>query len=167
LGAKFVDTGVSADGSGGYARELSAEEKAQQTEKLAKAVALADVVITTAAIPGKKAPIIITTDMIARMKYGAIIVDMAAESGGNCALTQPGEHVTANDVNIHGPLNLPSRMPTHASELYAKNLYNFLSPWLREGQLQFDWSDEVVAGTLLCKDGATVNQAVLKFFGAL
>ncbi len=165
LGAKFVDTGVSADGAGGYARELSAEEKAQQAEKLAKAVAMADVVITTAAIPGKKAPVIITVDMIKRMKYGAIIVDMAAESGGNCALTQPGEHVVANDVNIHGPLNLPSRMPTHASELYAKNLYNFLSPWIKDGQLQFDWSDEVVAGTLLCKDGATVHATVKQVLG--
>ena len=165
LGAKFVDTGVSADGSGGYARELSADEKAQQAEKLAKAVAAADVVITTAAIPGKKAPLIITRDMIGRMKYGAIIVDMAAESGGNCELTQPGEHVIANDVNIHGPLNLPSRMPTHASELYAKNLYNFLSPWIKDGQLDFDWSDEVVAGTLLCKDGATLHATVKQFLG--
>jgi NAD(P) transhydrogenase subunit alpha len=151
LGAKFVDTGVSADGTGGYARELTAEEKAAQTEKLTKAVAMSDVVITTAAIPGKKAPIIITVDMIKRMKYGAIIVDMAAESGGNCALTQPGEHVIANDVNIHGPLNLPSRMPTHASELYAKNIYNFISPWIKDGELNFDWTDDVVAGTLLCK----------------
>jgi len=165
LGAKFVDTGVSADGSGGYARDLTAEEKAQQTEKLAKAVALSDVVITTAAIPGKKAPIIITTDMIARMKYGAIIVDMAAESGGNCALTQPGEHVIANDVNIHGPLNLPSRMPTHASELYAKNLYNFLAPWIKDGELAFDWEDDVVAGTLLCKDGVTVHSVVKQVMG--
>ena len=165
LGAKFVDTGVSADGSGGYARDLTDAEKAQQTEKLAKAIALSDVVITTAAIPGKKAPIIITTDMIARMKYGAIIVDMAAESGGNCALTQPGEHVIANDVNIHGPLNLPSRMPTHASELYAKNLYNFLSPWIKDGELNFDWSDDVVAGTLLCKDGVTVHPTVKQVLG--
>ena len=165
LGAKFVDTGVSADGAGGYARDLTAEEKAQQTEKLAKAIALSDVVITTAAIPGKKAPIIITTDMIARMKYGAIIVDMAAESGGNCALTQPGEHVIANDVNIHGPLNLPSRMPTHASELYAKNLYNFISPWIKDGELVFDWEDEVVAGTLLCKDGLTVHPTVKQVLG--
>jgi NAD(P) transhydrogenase subunit alpha len=165
LGAKFVDTGVSADGSGGYARELSAEEKAAQTEKLTKAVEMADVVITTAAIPGKKAPIIITVDMIKRMKYGAIIVDMAAESGGNCALTEPGEHVIANDVNIHGPLNLPSRMPTHASELYAKNLYNFLSPWIKDGQLEFDWTDDVVAGTLLCKDGATVHATVKQVLG--
>lgn len=165
LGAKFVDTGVSADGSGGYARELTAEEKAAQAEKLAKAVALSDVVITTAAIPGKKAPVIITKEMVGRMKYGAIIVDMAAESGGNCELTQPGEHVIANDVNIHGPLNLPSRMPTHASELYAKNLYNFLSPWIKDGVLNFDWQDEVVAGTLLCRDGATVNATVKQIMG--
>jgi len=165
LGAKFVDTGVSADGAGGYARELSVEEKAQQAEKLAKAVAAADVVISTAAIPGKKAPVIITRDMVGRMKYGAIIVDMAAESGGNCELTQPGEHVVANDVNIHGPLNLPSRMPTHASELYAKNLYNFLSPWIKDGQLAFDWSDEVLAGTVLCRDGATVHTTVKQVLG--
>ena len=165
LGAKFVDTGVSADGTGGYARDLTAEEKARQTESLAKAVALADVVIATAAIPGKKAPVIITHDMVGRMKYGAIIVDMAAESGGNCELTQPGEHVIANDVNIHGPLNLPSRMPTHASELYAKNIYNFISPWIKNGELDIDWSDEVVAGTLLCKDGETVNATVKQIMG--
>ncbi len=165
LGAKFVDTGVSADGAGGYARELTAEEKAAQAEKLAKAVAAADVVIATAAIPGKKAPVIITREMVGRMKYGAIIVDMAAESGGNCELTQPGDHVIANDVNIHGPLNLPSRMPTHASELYAKNLYNFLSPWIKDGQLAFDWEDEVVAGTVLCKDGVTVHATVKQVMG--
>jgi NAD(P) transhydrogenase subunit alpha len=165
LGAKFVDTGVSADGTGGYARDLTAEEKARQTESLAKAVALADVVIATAAIPGKKAPVIITRDMVERMKYGAIIVDMAAESGGNCELTQPGEHVIANDVNIHGPLNLPSRMPTHASELYAKNIYNFISPWIKNGELDINWSDEVVAGTLLCKDGETVNATVKQIMG--
>ena len=165
LGAKFVDTGVSADGSGGYARELTAEEKAAQAERLTKAIAAADVVISTAAIPGKRAPVIITRDMVGRMKYGAIIVDMAAESGGNCELTQPGEHVIANDVNIHGPLNLPSRMPTHASELYAKNLYNFLSPWIKDGELRIDWDDEVVAGTVLCRDGATVHAAVRQILG--
>ena len=165
LGAKFVDTGVSADGAGGYARDLTAEEKAQQAEKLAKAVALADVVITTAAVPGKKAPVIITADMVERMKYGAIIVDMAAESGGNCALTQSGKHVIVHDVNIHGPLNLPSRMPTHASELYAKNIYHFISPWIKDGELAFDWNDEIVAGTLLCRDGVTVNTVVKQVLG--
>ena len=165
LGAKFVDTGVAADGAGGYARELSADEKAQQAEKLAKAVAAADVVITTAAIPGKKAPVIITREMIARMKYGAIIVDMAAESGGNCELTQAGEHIIANDVNIHGPLNLPSRMPTHASELYSRNLYNFVSPFIQDGTLSFDWDDEVLAGTVLCREGITTHASVKQALG--
>jgi NAD(P) transhydrogenase subunit alpha len=166
LGAKFVDTGVSADGSGGYARELTAEEKAQQAEKLAKAVAAADVVITTAAIPGKKAPVIITKEMVGRMKYGAIIVDMAAESGGNCELTQAGEHIIANDVNIHGPLNLPSRMPTHASELYSRNLFNFLSPFIKDGKMALDWDDEVLTGTVLCRDGQTVHTTVKQVIGA-
>lgn len=165
LGAKFVDTGVSADGAGGYARELSSEEKAQQAEKLTKALAQADVVITTAAIPGKKAPVIVTEAMVERMKFGAVIVDLAAESGGNCALTRPGEHVVVNDVNIHGPLNLASRMPTHASELYAKNLYNFLSPWIKDGELNFDWSDEILAGTVLCRDGQTVHGGVKQILG--
>ena len=165
LGAKFVDTGVSADGTGGYARELTADEKAQQAEKLAKAVAAADVVITTAAIPGKKAPIIITKEMVARMKYGAIIVDMAAESGGNCALTQAGEHIIANDVNIHGPVNLPSRMPTHASELFSRNIYNFLSPFIKDGKLELDWNDEVVAQTALCHNGKITHPTVEQIMG--
>lgn len=165
LGAKFVDTGVSADGTGGYARELSEEEKAQQAEKLAKAVAAADVVITTAAIPGKRAPIIITEAMVGRMKYGAVIVDMAAETGGNCALTQPGEHIIANDVNIHGPLNLPSRMPTHSSELYSRNIYNFISPFIKEGNISFDWEDEVLNGSVLCRDGETVHASVKQVLG--
>ena len=152
-----------ADGAGGYARELTAEEKAAQAEKLAKAIAAADVVISTAAIPGKKAPVIITREMVGRMKYGAIIVDMAAESGGNCELTQPGEHVIANDVNIHGPLNLPSRMPTHASELYAKNLYNFLSAfWDKEaGKPVLPDDDEITAAIRLTKDGKVVNDRLL------
>lgn len=165
LGAKFVDTGVSADGTGGYARELTAEEKAQQAEKLAKAVAAADVVITTAAIPGKKAPIIITEEMVGRMKFGAVIVDMAAETGGNCALTKPGEHIIANDVNVHGPLNLPSRMPTHASDLYSRNLYNFLSPFIKDGEITLDWEDEVLAGSVLCRNGETVNSTVKTTLG--
>ena len=165
LGAKFVDTGVSADGTGGYARELTEEEKAQQAEKLAKAVAAADVVITTAAIPGKKAPVIITKEMVARMKYGAIIVDMAAESGGNCELTQAGEHIIANDVNIHGPVNLPSRMPTHASDLYSRNLYNFLSPFIKEGKLTLEWDDEVIAETALCHAGKTTHPTVQQVMG--
>lgn len=167
LGAKFVDTGVSADGAGGYARELSEEEKAQQAARLAKACAQADVVVTTAAIPGKRAPVIVTEEMVKGMKFGAVIVDMAAESGGNCALTKAGEHVIFNDVNIHGPVNLPSRMPTHASELFSKNLFNFLSPWIKEGRLEIDWSDEIIAGSLLTKDGATVHAGVKNVLGAV
>ncbi len=165
LGAKFVDTGVSADGAGGYARELTEEEKAQQADRLAKAVATADVLITTAAIPGKKAPLIVTEAMIAGMKQGAVVVDMAAESGGNCALTQAGQTIQTHNVTIVGPVNLPSRMPTHASELYAKNLYNFLSPFIKDGELNIDWQDEVIAGSLLCKDGATVHAGVKQVLG--
>jgi NAD(P) transhydrogenase subunit alpha len=165
LGAKFLDTGVTAEGAGGYARELTAEEKAAQQEKLAKALSTADCIICTAAIPGRKAPVIVTRDMVARMKFGAIIVDMAAESGGNCELTVPGEHVIANDVNIHGPLNLPSRMPTHASEMYAKNLYNLFSPFIKEGELKLDLADEVLAGCLLTHDGQVVNVNVKKILG--
>lgn len=165
LGAKFVDTGVSADGAGGYARELTEEEKAQQADRLAKAVATADVLISTAAIPGKKAPLIVTESMIAGMKQGAVVVDMAAESGGNCALTQAGQTIQTHNVTIVGPVNLPSRMPTHASELYAKNLYNFLSPFIKDGELNIDWQDEVIAGSLLCKDGATVHAGVKQVLG--
>ncbi|HEY5762414.1 MAG TPA: NAD(P) transhydrogenase subunit alpha [Rhodocyclaceae bacterium] len=162
LGAKFLDTGVTAEGSGGYARELTVEEKAAQQEKLAKALATADCIITTAAIPGKKAPVIVTRDMVARMKFGAIVVDMAAESGGNCELTVPGEHVVANDVHIHGPLNLPSRMPTHASEMYAKNLFNLFSPFIKDGELKLDFEDEVIAGCLLTHEGKVVHENVRK-----
>jgi NAD(P) transhydrogenase subunit alpha len=165
LGAKFVETGVTAEGTGGYARELTAEEKAAQQEKLAKALATADCIICTAAIPGRKAPVIVTREMVARMKFGAIIVDLAAESGGNCELTVPGEHVIANDVNIHGPLNLPSRMPTHASEMYAKNLYNLFSPFIKDGELKLDLTDEVLAGCLLTHEGKVVNENVRKILG--
>ena len=140
----------------------AAEEKAAQQEKLAKALATADCIITTAAIPGKKAPVIVTRDMVARMKFGAIVVDMAAESGGNCELTVPGEHVVANDVHIHGPLNLPSRMPTHASEMYAKNLFNLFSPFIKDGELKLDFKDEVIAGCLLTHEGKVVHENVRK-----
>ena len=165
LGAKFLDTGVTAEGAGGYARELTAEEKAAQQEKLAKALSTADCIICTAAVPGRKAPVIVTRDMITRMKFGAIIVDMAAESGGNCELTVAGEHVVVNDINIHGPLNLPSRMPTHASEMYAKNLYNLFSPFIKEGELKLDFADEVIAGSLLTHEGKVVHENVKKILG--
>ncbi len=116
---------------------------------------------------------IITEAMIAGMKYGAVEVDTAAESGGNCALTLAESdelpisdtYALAHNVHIYGPVNLPSRMPTHASELYAKNIYNFLSAWIQAGELNIDWQDDIVAGTLLCKDGATVHPCVKQILG--
>ncbi len=167
LGAKFVDTGVSAAGSGGYARELTAEEKALQAEKLGKAVANADVLITTAAIPGKKSPLIISANMIAAMKNGAVVVDMAAEGGGNCVGTEAGKTVKVGPATIIGPLNLPSKMPVHASEMYAKNLYNFFAAFIKDGTLTLDWEDEVLKNSCVTRDGQLVNEAVKKILGVV
>ena len=165
LGAKFVDTGVSAAGAGGYARELTEEEKRIQAEKLGKAVANCDVLITTAAIPGKRSPLIITETMIAGMKNGAVVVDMAAEGGGNCAGTRAGETVQVGGVTIIGPVNLPSRMPVHASEMYAKNLLNFFQSFIKDGQLALDWNDEVIAGACLTHEGQLKHEGVKKVLG--
>ena len=153
LGAKFVDTGVSAEGSGGYARELTDEEKQQQQEVLEKHIAAADAVITTAAIPGRPSPRIIRREVVEQMKPGAVIIDLAAEGGGNCEVTQPGEQVIHNEVRVYGPLNVPSELPVHASEMYAKNLLNFFTPMITEGEFSPDWEDEVIAGTALTHDG--------------
>ncbi|MDO9449625.1 MAG: NAD(P) transhydrogenase subunit alpha [Rugosibacter sp.] len=165
LGAKFVDTGVSAAGTGGYARELTEEEKTQQAEKLGRAVANADVLITTAAIPGKRSPLIISAAMISGMKPGAVVVDMAAEGGGNCAGTVAGQTVKVGEVTIIGAVNLPAQMPVHASEMFAKNLYNFISPFIKDGVLNLDWSDEVLNGACLTRDGELVHAGVKKVFG--
>ena len=153
LGAKFVDTGVSADGEGGYARELTDEEKQQQQAALDKEIAQSDVVISTAAIPGRPAPKIISAAAVANMKPGAVIVDIAAETGGNCELTKAGETVVVNNVKIVGPVNLPSSLGRNASEMYARNLYNFISPAIEEGELKIDWEDEVFASSALTHDG--------------
>ncbi len=165
LGAKFVDTGVSAAGSGGYARELSDDEKARQAERLAKAVAQCDALITTAAIPGKAAPKIISAEMIARMKPGAVVVDMAAESGGNVEGTVAGEKVWISDVLVIGPTHIASRMPVHASEMYARNLFNFISPFIKDGALALDWEDEVMAGCCLTHGGELRHAAVKQALG--
>ena len=165
LGAKFVDTGVSAGGSGGYARELTDEEKAMQAERLGKAVAQCDALITTAAVPGKRAPRIITADMVARMKPGAVVVDMAAETGGNVEGTVAGEKVWINDVLVIGPINIASRMPVHASEMYAKNLFNFISPFIKDGALALDWEDEVMAGACLTHAGEVRHAGVKQVLG--
>jgi H+-translocating NAD(P) transhydrogenase subunit alpha len=165
LGAKFVDTGVSAAGSGGYARELTEEEKATQAEKLGKAVANCDVLITTAAVPGKKAPLIISEAMVAAMKPGAVVVDMAAETGGNVAGTVAGKEVKVGPAHVVGPVNLPSRMSVHTSEMFSKNLYNFLAPMMSEGLLKLDWTDEVIAGTALTHAGEVKHPIVKQVLG--
>lgn len=162
LGAKFVDVGVNAKGEGGYARELTEEEKQQQRDVLAKHVAAANVVITTAAIPGRPSPKILPADMVENMAPGSIIVDIAAEGGGNCELTQPGETIVHKDVTIHAPLNVPSQMPTHASEMYSKNMFNFLSPMVKDGELAIDWEDEIIAGSVLTHNGEVKHSATKK-----
>lgn len=158
LGARFVDTGITAEGEGGYARELTAEEQTSQQEILNEHIAAADVVITTAAVPGKPAPRIITAAAVERMKPGAVIIDLGAESGGNCELTRAGETVVHHDVRIVGPVNLPAELPRHASEMYARNLFNFIQPAIQDGKLNIDWDDEVFAGACLTKDGEIMHQ---------
>jgi NAD(P) transhydrogenase subunit alpha len=154
LGAKFVDTGVSADGEGGYARELTDDEKQQQQDVLDKHIAMSDVIVTTAAIPGRPSPKIISAAVVAKMKVGSVVVDLASEGGGNCELTKPGETVYFEGrVTILGPLNVASQVPIHASEMYAKNCFNLVSPFIKDGELELDWEDEVIKNTALTHDG--------------
>jgi len=165
LGAKLIDTGVDASGEGGYARELTEEEKAKQVEVLSKHVAQAGVVITTAGLPGRPSPKIISKAMVEGMKPGSLVVDMVAENGGNCELTKPGEEVVHNGVLVLGPLHLPSAISVQASETYAKNLLNFLSPFLKEGKLALDFEDEVLAGSLLTHEGSLKHAPTLALTG--
>ncbi len=153
LGAKFVDTGVSAVGEGGYARELTEEEQRQQSEVLANHVASAHVVVTTAAIPGRPAPKIIDKATVERMGRGSVIVDMAAETGGNCEVTKPGKDVTHKGVTVVGPQKLAASVATHTSEMYSKNLYNLLALMIQEGELSLNWEDQVIADTCLTHQG--------------
>jgi NAD(P) transhydrogenase subunit alpha len=166
LGAKFVETGISAEGEGGYARELTAEEKQKQQEVLDGRIAAADAVITTAGVPGRPAPRIVTRAAVERMKPGAIIVDMLAENGGNCELTRAGETVDHHGVQIVGPVNLPSSISYHASEMYARNLYNFLSPAIKQGALAIDWSDEVFAAACVTHGGAIKHEPTARAVAA-
>ena len=162
LGAKFVETGVSAEGTGGYARELTADEKLKQQEVLDARIAASDAVISTASVPGRAAPRIIGRAAVERMKAGSVIVDIAAEQGGNCELTRAGETVTHGGVKILGPVNLPASLPYHASEMYARNLFNLLKPALVKGELAIDWNDEVFAGAVLTHDGQIKHEATRK-----
>ncbi len=163
LGAKFVeldmDTGE-AEGKGGYAKAMGEEFYKRQRELMAEVCAGHDVIITTAAVPGKKAPILVTAEMVRRMGPGSLIVDLAAERGGNVELTKAGETVVENDVTILGPENLPSSVPYHASQMYGKNVQTFLQHLVKEGQLQIDTEDEITRDTLITRDGQVVNERV-------
>ena len=147
LGGKFLDLGVSAAGEGGYARQLTDEERAEQQRRLAEHLKGIDVVVCTAAVPGRPAPKIITMVMVEAMKPGSVIVDLAAETGGNCEATQPGETIEHNGVTVAGPLNLASMGAVHASEMYSRNVYNFVALFVNDGAINFDWGDELLAKT--------------------
>jgi NAD(P) transhydrogenase subunit alpha len=169
LGGKFVDLGLDtagAEGAGGYAKEQSEDFLRRQREAMTKVVADSDVVITTAAIPGKRSPILVTADMVKAMGPGSVIVDLGAERGGNCELTQGGKTIVEHGVTIVGPLNLASAVPYHASQMYAKNVATFLQHLLdKEGKLVVDTSDEITAGTLLCQGGEVVHPALRGLLG--
>lgn len=160
LGATFVDLAVSAEGIGGYARELSPEELAAQQRALADEVTRADVVVTTAAVPGRRAPVLVTRAMVEAMATGAIVVDMAADSGGNCEVTEPGKDVVVLGTTVVGMSNPPSGMPTHASALYARNVANILALLSTDGAVAPHWDDEIVAGTCVLRDGMPQTPAI-------
>ncbi|MFT3755080.1 MAG: NAD(P) transhydrogenase subunit alpha [Pseudoxanthomonas sp.] len=148
LGGKFLDLGVSAAGEGGYARQLTDEERALQQQRLADHLKGIDVVVCTAAVPGRPAPKIISRAMVEGMKPGSVIVDLAAETGGNCEVTQPGDTIDHNGVTVAGPLNLASMGAVHASEMYARNVFNFVSLFVKDGAIAFDWEDELLVKTV-------------------
>ncbi|HIK28580.1 MAG: Re/Si-specific NAD(P)(+) transhydrogenase subunit alpha [Oscillatoriaceae bacterium SKW80] len=162
LGAKFVEVQLPEDtvGENGYAREISEQSKRLTQEAIASHVRTADVVITTAQVPGKKAPLLITEEMVAQMQPGSVIVDLAAEQGGNCAVTEPGKDVVRNGVTIIGPINLPSSMPVHASQMYAKNIFTLVQYLIKDGQLQMNFDDDIIAETCVAYAGEIRNQRV-------
>ena len=162
LGAKFVQIEVQqeGDGAGEYAQELPEETQRRQQELLADRVARSDCVITTAAVPGRPAPKLVTEEMVAAMQPGSVIIDLAAETGGNCVLTEPGSVIERHRVTIDGRLNLPSTMPVHASLLYANNVANLLMHLAPDGQLNLDFEDEITAGACITHDGQIVNERV-------
>ena len=169
LGGKFVEFELDAEASedaGGYAKELGEDFYRKQREMMLSVVAASDVVITTAAIPGKKAPILVTAEMVKGMHPGSVIVDLAAERGGNCELTRVDETVVEGGVKIIGPGNIPTTVPYHASQMYAKNIATFLLHLVDEGTLKIDTEDEITEGTLITRGGKVVNPRVLEAMGA-
>ncbi|MFZ2049398.1 MAG: Re/Si-specific NAD(P)(+) transhydrogenase subunit alpha [Solirubrobacteraceae bacterium] len=158
LGAAWLDLGLEAAGEGGYARELTDEERAQQQQALTEAIKGFDVVITTALVPGRPAPKLVTKEAVEGMKSGSVIIDLAGETGGNCELTKPGETIVVHDVKIVSPLNLPASMPEHASQLFARNVLSLLELIVDEdGALALDFEDEIVKGACIVRDGEIVN----------
>ena len=152
LGATFLDLGVRGEETaGGYATELTAEQQAQQQEALTRAIADQDVVVTTALVPGRPAPRLITAEAVRSMRPGSVVVDLAAEAGGNCELTEPGGEVVVDGVTIVGPLNLPATMATHASQLYARNVSALVAHLVEDGALRLDWDDEITAGACVTR----------------
>jgi NAD(P) transhydrogenase subunit alpha len=165
LGAKFleVDLGETGEGAGGYAKELSEEAHRKEVELLAKAVKENDIIITTAAIPGRPAPKLITAEMVRSMRPGSVIVDLAAETGGNTDLTQAGKVIDVDGVRIDGTTNIPSTMPYHASQMYSRNIQSLLGLMItKEGKLNLDMNDDVIKGTVITKDGAVVHEQTKK-----
>jgi NAD(P) transhydrogenase subunit alpha len=163
LGAKFIELPLEtadAQDRGGYARAQTEEFYARQQAFMAKHVGAADVVIPTALVPGKRAPVLITEDMVRDMRAGSVIVDLAAEQGGNCAITEPGQDVTKHGVVILGPLNLPSTIPFHASQMYARTVMNFVSHLVKDGQAKLDLDDELTRGPLVTRDGQIVHEMI-------
>jgi H+-translocating NAD(P) transhydrogenase subunit alpha len=168
LGAKFVELDLKTDnaaGAGGYAKAMDEEFYRRQRELLAQVVSESDIVITTAAVPGKKAPMLVTADMARKMPKGSILVDLAAEQGGNCELTRAGETIVENGVRIMGVVNLPTTVPFHASQMYAKNISTFLLSLVKAGQMTLNLSDEVVSNTLVTHGGRVVHSRVREVLG--
>jgi NAD(P) transhydrogenase subunit alpha len=164
-GAVFVQLGVTADAAGGYARELTEEEKSQQQAALLSEVANADIVITTAAVPGRKSPILVTRSMVEAMSDGAVVIDMAADGGGNCEITKNGEVVELNGVRVVGLANPPAEMGTHASFMLANNVLKLLALFGTNGQLAPDWNDEIVRGVTVARDGSITHEATANALG--
>lgn len=162
LGATFVQADVTAEGEGGYAKELSRDQHAKELELIGSRLKLADVVITTAQIPGKKAPVLITDQMLTLMKPGGVVVDLAAESGGNCEGTVAGKTVERHGIALVGPVNVAAAMPTHASQMYARNVASFLALIVKEGKLNLDFNDQIVKETCITRDGQVVHEATKK-----
>jgi len=160
LGAKFLDLGVEAVGEGGYARDLTDEEKQQQQEALSEYLKKVDILITTAAVPGRPAPRLITEEMASNLKPGSVVVDLGAEGGGNVAITEKGKTVKKNGVTYLGPVNLAGTLGLHASEMYSRNVWNLLSLMNKEGEFEINWDDDILVGSNVTKDGQVVHPMV-------